>query len=290
MHGCAFEHEIRMDWTSAHTHDSLHVPNFRLASQLRSGEAIEDVEVKIQGKEGIPPDQQRLIFGGKRLEDERTVPDHTVQYESTLLRRLGGTQIVSNPSSFLPMLWTLTLLVLAILAPPAMGQPTALTDSNMRIAVADWDADPTTAARMYGQIGTWNTAAVRSMEYLFMAKPKFKADISRWNVASVTTMSSMFNRASAINPDISGWNVASVKSMLYMFTDAVAFNSDLSGWNVARVSTMEYMFRSAKAFDRNIAGWNVLSVTSSDGAHPCCRHLHRSCAHMPPSLRKLAVS
>ena len=101
------------------------------------------------------------------------------------------------------------------------------------------------------------------MSGMFDRATVFNQNIGTWNTATVTNMSFMFSNASTFNnggnSSINNWNTGAVTDMRGVFFQASAFNQNIGGWNTAAATNMRFMFYQASAFNQNIGTWTLNS-------------------------------
>ncbi|WP_181875970.1 BspA family leucine-rich repeat surface protein [Sphingobacterium spiritivorum] len=114
-------------------------------------------------------------------------------------------------------------------------------------------------------IGDWNTSNVTNMGGMFSGAAVFNQDIGSWNTQNVTDISAMFFHAKIFNQNIGNWNTKKVTNMALMFNTALMFDQDIGNWNTSNVTNMSNMFSNAKSFNQNINGWNTQNVTNMSG-------------------------
>ncbi len=82
----------------------LLVTGKRLEIELKSHESVRDLMEKVQDKEGIPIDRQRMIYSGKQMEQSRSLWDYNICHGSTvhLVLRLRATELKSSEGPSIP--------------------------------------------------------------------------------------------------------------------------------------------------------------------------------------------
>ena len=123
-----------------------------------------------------------------------------------------------------------------------------------------------------GNLNSWNTTGVTSMEEMFRGVQIFNQPLSNWDTSSVTTMRGMFGAyntnmdppSTAFNQDISSWNTSKVFDMSEMFIRG-NFNQSINSWDTSSVTTMKDMFYGSHSFNQPIGNWNTSKVTTMAG-------------------------
>jgi len=97
------------------------------------------------------------------------------------------------------------LLFLLFSTPWQFVQGQILNNENVRTAIDLWINNNSVALPMCGNIGTWDTSNVTSLNLAFWSTSNFADDLSNWDVTRVTSMQSIFSKVINFNADVSKW-------------------------------------------------------------------------------------